>query len=68
MGDTTFNNTSVVCRLEGADDAVIRSVAKLPNAAKLRKSQGLGRLLTSGWMETAVTFSEDDGNAGDGSE
>ena len=23
MGDTTFNNTSVVCRLEGAEDAVI---------------------------------------------
>ena len=68
MGDTTFNNTSVVCRREGADDAVIRPVAKLPNAAKLRKSQGLGRLLTSGWMETAVTFTEEDGNSEDRSE
>ncbi|MDE0049853.1 MAG: AAA family ATPase [Rhodospirillales bacterium] len=68
MGDVTFNNTSVVCRLEGADDAVIRPVAELPNAAKLRKSQGLGRLLTSGWMETAVTFSEDDENGREVSE
>lgn len=68
MGDTTFENTSVVCRLEGSDDAVIRPVAKLPDAAKLRKSQGLGRLLTSGWMETAVSFTQEDGNAGEGSE
>ena len=68
MGDTTFNNTSVVCRLEGGEDAVIRPVAKLPNATKLRKSQGLGRLLTSGWMETAVSFAEGDEDAGETSE
>ena len=64
MGDTTFKNTSVVCRLEGAADAVIRPVAELPNAAKLRKS--LGRLLTS--METAVAFSEGDENGREASE
>ena len=68
MGDSTFEHTSVVCRLEGAQDAVIRPVAKLGNAAKLRKTQGLGRLLTSGWIETAVTFSEEDGNAAEGPE
>ena len=68
MGDSTFDHTSVVCRLEGAQDAVIRPVAKLANAAKLRKTQGLGRLLTSGWIETAVTFSDEDGNAAEGPE
>ena len=58
IGDTTFENTSVVCRLEDTEDAIIRPVADLPNAKELRKSQGLGRLLAGGWMETALNFSE----------
>ena len=61
-GDTTFENISVVCRLEDSHDAIIRPVADLPNARKLRKTQGLGRLLASGWMETAVAFTEGDGD------
>ena len=61
-GDTTFENISVVCRLEDSYDAIIRPVADLPNARKLRKTQGLGRLLASGWMETAVAFTEGDGD------
>ncbi len=60
MNDETFKNTSVVSRLEDADDAIIRPVAELPNAGELRKSQGLGRLLTSGWMETVLAFTEGD--------
>ena len=66
IGDGTFEDTSVVCRLEDTADAIIRSVPDLPNASQLRKSQGLGRLLTGGWMETALAFSEgseDDGEA-----
>ena len=58
IGDTTFENTSVVCRLEDTEDAIIRPVADLPNAKELRKSQGLGRLLAGGWMETALNFTE----------
>ena len=56
--DTTFENTSVVCRLEDSDVAIIRPVANLPNAVKLRGSQGLGRLHASGWMEDALAFTE----------
>jgi len=59
-GDTTFEKMSVVCRLEDSHDAIVRPVADLPNARKLRKTQGLGRLLTNGWMETAVAFTEGD--------
>ena len=59
-GDTTFEHMSVVCRREDSQDAIIRTVAGLPNAAKLRESQGLGRLLAGGWMETAVAFTEGD--------
>ena len=60
MNDETFQNTSVVCRLEDADDAIIRPVAELPRAGELRKSQGLGRLLTGGWLETVLAFTEGD--------
>ena len=60
VNDNTFEHLSVVCRLEDSHDAMIRPVAKLPNAEKLRTSQGgLGRLLTSRWMETALAFTED---------
>ena len=56
VGTDTFESTSVVCRCPDTDDAEIRAVAELPNAKKLRKSQGLGRLHRSGWMENAVLF------------
>ncbi|MCY3900185.1 MAG: AAA family ATPase [Caldilineaceae bacterium] len=58
MNDETFRNTSVVCRLEAADDAIIRPVAELPRAGELRKTQGLGNLLSGGWMEDALAFTE----------
>lgn len=59
VNDDTFEHLSAVCRLEDSHDAVIRSVARLPNARDLRTSQGgLGRLLAENWMETALTFTE----------
>lgn len=67
MNDVSFENTSVVCRLEDTNDAVIRPVSELPNARDLRKSQGLGRLLTGGWMENMLTFSQGDNDEEDGS-
>ena len=58
--DSTFEHLSVVGRLEDSHDAIIRPVAELPNAKKLRTSKGgLGRLLAEGWMETALAFTED---------
>ena len=66
LADRTFENTSVVCRLESTQDAMVRSVRDLPNVDQLRRSQGLGRLLAGGWIETALAFtegSEDDGDA-----
>ena len=58
IGDETFRNTSVVCRRPDTDTAVVRPVASLPDADKLRRSQGLGRLHASGWMEDAIFFTE----------
>lgn len=67
ISDKTFKHTSVVCRSPDTDDAVVRPIADLPDADKLRKSQGLGRLHTGGWLENAVWFSEnknqDDGGS-----
>ena len=60
IGDDTFNNTSVVCRLPDTDDAVIHPVCELPDSEKLRRSQGLGRLHASGWMEDALAFTGED--------
>ena len=57
--DETFEHTSVVCRRPDTNDAVIRPVAELPDAERLRESQGLGRLHASGWMEDAVFFAGD---------
>ena len=56
ISDETFENASVVHRGEESSDAVIRPMADLPNARKLRKSQGLGRLHASGWMEDMLTL------------
>ena len=59
VNDDTFEHLSVVCRLEHSQDAIIRQVAKLPNAQDVRTSKGgLGRLLAENWMETALTFTE----------
>lgn len=66
VGDKTFENTSVVCRREQTNDAVIRRVNELPRAGEIRRTQGLGRLHASGWMEDAIALSEADpaGEAG----
>ena len=61
VSDATFNHLSVVCRLEDTDDAVIRRVSDLPDASRLRTSQGLGKLLAHGWMEDALAFTDDMG-------
>ena len=64
INDRTFEDMSVVSRLEESDDAIIRPVDSLPNAKKLRKSQGLGRLHATGWMEDMLAFAEVDSEAG----
>ena len=66
VNDETFGNASVTCRLEDTDDAIIRPIDSLPDAGKLRESQGLDRLLASGWIEDAIAFTEktDDGSTG----
>ncbi len=56
INDKTFKHTSVVGRREESTEAIIRQVYRIPNAVELRKSQGLGRLLAGGWMETALEF------------
>lgn len=61
VNDETFKHTSVVCRRPDTNDAVIRPVAELPDAERLRESQGLGRLHASGWMEHAVSFADNSG-------
>ena len=61
VSEKTFDHMSVVCRLEDTSDAIIRRVSRIPNAAEMRKTQGLGRLHASGWMEDALAFTEEEG-------
>ncbi len=65
VNDSTFDKMSVVCRLENTENAIVRPVSQLPNARKIRKSQGLGRLLSGGWMEDALAFTEISDEAAD---
>ncbi len=58
--DRTFGDMSLVCRREDSENTVIRPVTKLPNAGRLRRSQGLGRLHATGWMEDMIAFEGDD--------
>jgi predicted ATPase len=58
INDDTFASTSVIYRAPDADEAIIKRVADLPNAAELRTSQGLGRLHASGWMEDVLALAD----------
>ena len=68
MNDTTFENASVVCRLEHRRDAIIRRLADLPNVRELRETQGLGDLFETGWMEDMLHFTSDDEEEDDAEE
>ena len=66
INDKTFENTSVVYRDEHSADAIIRPAAELPKISELRRSQGLGRLHSTGWIEDMLAFAEaDDEGQGD---
>jgi len=63
--DRTFEDMSLVCRRDDSENTVIRRVADLPDAGRLRRSQGLGRLHATGWMEDMIAFEEDDEDDGE---
>lgn len=61
MNDDTFESASVVYRDEDCEDAIIRPLADIGDAKKLRKADGgLGELHATGWMETILGFDEFD--------
>jgi len=60
INDRTFANTSLIYRDPEDGISRIYRVSDLPNADGLRHSQGLGRLLTTGWMETMIRLREDE--------
>ncbi len=56
ISDETFENTSVVSRLEDTDDSLIHPLKDLPKIEELRETQGLGRLHSGGWMEDILNL------------
>ena len=63
MSESAFENTSVVYRDEYWAESIVRPIAGLYNLRELRETQGLERLLTSGWFENAMRFSEGDSDS-----
>ena len=59
LSDQTFGSTSIVYRDEESADSNIRPLANLSIASELRKTQGLARLHSSGWMENVLGFEHD---------
>ena len=57
VNDTTFESAAIVYRDENSEDGIVRPISDLPNVRNLRKSSGLGRLHSIGWMEDALAFS-----------
>ncbi|MFM2042589.1 MAG: hypothetical protein RLY86_1165 [Pseudomonadota bacterium] len=60
IDDETMKTTSVVFRPPGKDYAVIKPITELPNIDHLRKTQGLGRLISSRWFEDALTLMQEE--------
>lgn len=60
LSDEAFEYASIIARIEESSDAIIRPLSKLPRIEELRASQGLARLLISGWMEDALDLTEGD--------
>jgi predicted ATPase len=55
---------SLVYRLEGRPDAQIKRILDIPHAREVIEKGDIARLHTSGWMESAVFFTQDDDNRG----
>ena len=60
INDRTFRDSTVVANIQGNVSSSAHRIADLPNAAKLRQSRGLGRLLRNGWMEDMLHFRDED--------
>ena len=62
ISDRTFRDSTVVARVPGRASASAHRFTDLPDADRLRKARGLGKLLRNGWMEDVLYF-EDKGEA-----
>ena len=58
VSDGSFKNMSVVVRVPDKNYSQILRVSELLNVKQLRETQGLGRLLTSGWFEDIVALEQ----------
>ena len=58
LSDEAFEDAAIIARINASSDVIIRPLSKLHRIHELRASQGLSRLMNSGWMENALTFTE----------
>lgn len=58
LGADSLESVALAYRADGAADSRVRSVASLPDVARILQSQDLGHLLAAGWLEDAAAFSD----------
>ena len=58
LDEEARQNALLVYKSEGAPDSRVRPIADLPDVARVLKSDDLGTLHATGWLEDAAIFSE----------
>lgn len=61
LGQQSTENASLVYRLEWAQYASIKRLLAIPSAKDLVEKQDLAKLLSAGWLEDAVAFTDTEG-------
>ncbi len=61
LSETAREHASLVYRLSDASGARIRRIVDIPDAKRVLETHNLARLHESGWLEDAVSFSEEEG-------
>jgi len=59
LSEESRKNAALIYRLANQPDAKIKSILQIPDAERILREQDLARLLSSGWLEDAVAFSEE---------
>ncbi len=67
INDRTFQDSTVLARIRGRNSVSAHRLQDLPDAGRLRRTQGFGRLLRNGWMEDALYLQDEEDRESDDS-
>lgn len=61
LDESARNAALLVYRGDGSAESKVRRISDLPDVAEILKTQDLGKLHSTGWLEDAAAFSDPDG-------